>query len=189
MPRFVSLLLGSSAALAAVLTSERASAHGLNANVFMPVGLSTGYSLHDTGPNGALLGPELSVVHITSGAIWYGGYADFVWDLGSDRQRLSIGPEFGLMFFGIDGGYVLEQGDKLRHGVAIRPLLTIALISVGFRGVKVFGDGGETLGEISVLVKLPFPVAQTSEHYRDAEPAVDPNERAAEEPPAQTRER
>jgi hypothetical protein len=174
MPRFVSLLLGSSAALVAIATPGRADAHGPpNANIWMPVGLSTGYSLHDDGPNGALLGPELSVVHITNDAVWYGGYADFVWDFGSDRQRLSIGPEFGWMWLGIDGGYVLEQGDKLRHGVALRPLLTIALLSIGFRGVKTFGDGGETLGEISILVKLPFPVAMASEHYVGPDPKLD----------------
>src|SRR5262245_3889649 len=173
MPRFVSLLVGSSAVLAVVASPARASAHGLpDANIWMPVGLSTGYSLHDSGPNGALLGPELSLVHITNSSFWYGGYADFVWDLGSDRQRLSVGPEVGFGFFGIDGGYVLEQGEKLRHGVALRPLLTIALISIGFRGVKVFGDGGETLGEISVLVKLPFPVSTTSEHYTEPDPKL-----------------
>ena len=171
MPRFVGLYVGSSAALAVALVPAKASAHGLpNANVWIPVGLSTGYALHDTLPNGALLGPELSVVRITNQGLWYGGYADFLWDLGSDRQRLSIGPEFGHTFFGIDGGYVLEQNDKLRHGVALRPLLTIALISVGFRGVKLFGAGGETLGEISVLVKLPFPVATATEHYAERDP-------------------
>jgi hypothetical protein len=77
------------------------------------------------------------------------------------------------MWLGIDGGYVLEQGDKLRHGVALRPLLTIALLSIGFRGVKTFGDGGETLGEISILVKLPFPVAMASEHYVGPDPKLD----------------
>ena len=171
MPRFVRLLVGSSAALALIATAETARAHGLpDANIWMPVGLSTGYALHDKLPNGALLGPELSIVHITNQAVWYGGYADYLWDRGSDRQRLSVGPEVGYTYFGLDGGYVLEQGDKLRHGVALRPLLTIGFLAVGFRGVKVFGDGGETLGEISVLVKLPFPVASTHEH----DPAPDP---------------
>ncbi len=174
MPRFVRLLVGSWAALAVVASAEGASAHGFpNANIWMPVGLSTGYSLHDDGPNGALLGPELSLVHITNDAIWYGGYTDFVWDLGSDRQRFSIGPEFGWTFVGLDAGYVLEQGDRIRHGVALRPLLTIAVVSVGFRGVKVFGDGGETLGEISVLVKLPFPVSTTREPYLEPDPKLD----------------
>jgi hypothetical protein len=163
--------MGSSAALAVIVTAETTSAHGPpNANVWMPVGLSTGYALHDELPNGALIGAELSVVHITNQAVWYGGYVDYLWDRGSDRQRLSVGPEFGYTYFGIDGGYVLEQGDKLRHGVALRPLLTLAFLAVGFRGVKTFGDGGETLGEISVLVKLPFPVATTHEH----DPAPDP---------------
>lgn len=174
MPRFVRLLVGSPAVLAGVASPARASAHGLpDANIWMPVGLSTGYALHDNGPNGVLLGPELSVVHITNQAVWYGGYTDFVWDLGSDRQRLSIGPEFGYTFFGIDGGYVLEQGGKLRHGVALRPLVTIGILAVGFRGVKIFGDGGEMLGEISVLVKLPFPVVTTRERYPEPAPKQD----------------
>ena len=148
-----------------------------DANIWMPVGLSTGYALHDLDPNdipnGALLGPEVSLVRITNDVVWYGGYVDFLWDFGSDRQRLSVGPEFGYSVLGIDGGYVLEQGDKLRHGLAVRPLLTLGVFGIGLRTVKVFGDGGETLAEINVLVKLPFPVANTHEHDPTPDPKLD----------------
>jgi len=152
--------IGSSAAALLCFWSNDAAATGYgDANVWMPVGLSTGYAFHTQGENGALIGAELSVVHLGDRYVWFGGYADFVADRGSDRARLSIGPEIGWKYFGIDGGFVLETGDRLRPGVALRPLLSAGFATLGLRGVKTFGDGGATLFELGFLLKIPIPIA------------------------------
>jgi hypothetical protein len=162
--------IGQSATLALCFWSSRADALGFpNANVWMPVGLSTGYAVHDDPANGGLFGGELSIAHITDTGLWYGGYLDFIHDFGSDTERLSVGPEIGWNYLGVDAGFVLENGDRLRPGVALRPLLTMGIASLGIRGVKTFGDGGGAFVELGFLLKIPFPIADVGETNPDSE--------------------
>ena len=63
-----------------------------------------------------------------------GTYVDLLDDFGTNTRRLSIGPEVGLGFFGIDGGYLLSSHDRiLNHGFQLRALFFF----IGFVGIGV----------------------------------------------------
>jgi len=47
--------------------------------LFLPVGVNVGGVFYGDQPDGFLIGGEVSIVK-TGGILWYGGYADGVWD-------------------------------------------------------------------------------------------------------------
>lgn len=121
------------------------------------VGPSAGASFQHPEGGGFTLGGEVSAVAATDSYLWYGAYVDGLYDFGASETRLSIGPEFGYLIFGVDGGYLLAaSAEGQRHGVSVRPLLTFGLVAAYSRLGVLFGDRGDTFGEAGVLLKLPL---------------------------------
>lgn len=129
-----------------------------DSGIWGSVGAPLGLAVH-RGPNQFFFGAEASVFHLNRDFRWLGGYADVVWEPSSETGRLSIGPEIGMAVLGIDAGYLRELGGAERHGFAVRPLLSLAIMTLGFRVGHFLGEGGGTYGELTLLVKLPFEIA------------------------------
>lgn len=131
--------------------------------VFIPFGLTFGAAFHEDAPVGFLLGGEVSVVSVNQidELYWIGGYTDFLWDFGQDKFRMSIGPEFGYGFFGVDAGYLLQfDGEGYDHGFVIRPVLTVGFVAFAVRYGHVFGvEKDANFGEVSALLKFPIPAS------------------------------
>jgi hypothetical protein len=183
------------AAAATLLTGlSTAPAHGdagpkIAPGWYLPFGVSTGVAIHKDHSDGLYLGFEASLVNIDDTSLdWFGFYGDAIRDFAIDANRFSIGPELGMGPFGIDAGYLFENGDNLnRHGVVIRPMLTLSLLAVTGRVGQLFGDQAETFGEVGVLFKFPIEVAvdHTPAWYRRRGPlpAEDAPPPASEAPP------
>jgi hypothetical protein len=125
---------------------------------FVPVGVNVGLALLSQGAKGALLGVEGSVVHLDRSVVWWGGYADALFETNQVTGRFSIGPEVGWAFVGVDGGVVGFLHDaRFDPGLAIRPMLTFGFVSLYFRGEKLFLPGQQVDdGQVGLLVKWPF---------------------------------
>jgi hypothetical protein len=126
----------------------------------LPVGFWTAVAIHDDATDGFVGAAEASLVYTDRDYNWTGGYVDIGRDFASDRTRLSVGPEFGSGFFGIDAGYAVELGGpSARHGYVVRPLLSLGVIMLGGRLGHFFGDAEETFGEVGLLFKFPLEIA------------------------------
>ncbi len=128
------------------------------AAVYLPLGFTMGSSFfRETGLN-VFLGGELSLVVLDAEWDWVGGYADALYDFGTDGVRSSFGVEFGTRYVGIDAGYVLDTADPegLRHGVVVRPMLTTGLLSLSSRFGYLFTGRAQVFFEAGLLVKYPF---------------------------------
>jgi hypothetical protein len=109
----------------------------------------------DEGDGGAL-GGEASFVGVRD-ALWAGAYLDAVHAFAADETRLSIGPEVGVRLLGVDAGYVLNLGARsAQHGLAVRPMLTLGVVTVYFRSTWLAGERADWLGELGVLLKAPI---------------------------------
>jgi hypothetical protein len=104
------------------------------------------------------LGGEVSLVMLREDLLWAGSYLDAAYSTESDETRLSLGPELGFGFFGLDAGYLLKLGGAhgAQHGISLRPLLTIGVATMYFRSAWLFGSNSDWSGEIGVLLKLPI---------------------------------
>lgn len=133
---------------------------------YLPVGLNLGAGLHPDLHHGFQIGGEVSFAYLDARKfIWGGGYVDVLRDLGAKSTRFSIGPEFGWSFIGIDAGYMgdIRDGDY-HHGMTIRLLLTISIVSIYGRWGHVFGlDEESDFGEVGVLLKAPIPLKVKSD--------------------------
>jgi hypothetical protein len=126
----------------------------------LPVGFWTAVAIHDDATDGFMGALEASIVHTGRDYDWVGVYADIGRDFAADRTRLTVGPEIGSGFFGIDAGYAMELGGpRTRHGYVIRPLLSLGVIMLGGRVGHFFGDDEETFGEVGLLFKFPIELA------------------------------
>ena len=136
---------------------------------FVPVGVSGALALHADAPAGFAGGAEVSVVH-NDDYDWLGAYADVVHDFAVDATRLSIGPELGEGFAGIDGGYLFEVGNgRTRHGVTVRPMLSLGFVMLYGRVGWLGGQDPETLGEVGLLFKYPIEL-HNEPSYRPGPP-------------------
>jgi hypothetical protein len=165
--------------VAALLLGARAAAADAVPKVHpgfrLPVGFWTAVAIHDDATDGFMGAFEASLVHTDRDYDWVGAYADIGRDFATDRTRLSVGPEIGSGFFGIDAGYALELGGpQARHGYVIRPLLSLGVIMLGARLGHFFGDAEETFGEVGLLFKFPIELAvdRTPQWY-EPRPPVD----------------
>jgi hypothetical protein len=124
----------------------------------LPIGVAVGRSIHPNAPDGTYLGFEASVVGFeTRSLAWLGGYLDVTRDFASGRTRASVGPELGLGPFGVDGGYLVElSGSQRRQGFAVRPMLSLAYLSLTGRLGYLFGAQTAAFGEVGALVKIPL---------------------------------
>lgn len=103
------------------------------------------------------LGGELSVVSV-SDAFWLGAYLDAAHAFSLDETRVSFGPELGVRFLGLDGGYVASFGGEPspQHGLTIRPMLTFGVVTAYFRSSWLLGDRADWSGELGLLLKAPI---------------------------------
>lgn len=93
----------------------------------------------------------------TGAPTWAGGYADIVHDFGAEQTRISVGPELGLLIFGIDGGLLAAvERDATSLGLVGRITLSAAILHLYFRGGGTFGDHGFGYIEAGLLWKAPF---------------------------------
>jgi hypothetical protein len=127
-------------------------------------GLDLGAALHPDR-TGLLIGGEASVPYFDMNrALWGGLYVDTAYDTANSSTRLSLGPEFGWMYFGGDAGFVHQfNGDGAeggsRNGIAVRPCLTIAIATLYFRHVEFLDDQpGSSINEFGLLIKYGFPI-------------------------------
>ena len=155
-------LAGYSLALAVLLGSRAAFADAvpkIPPGFRLPVGFWTALAIHD-GDDGFMGALEASLVYTDRDYTWVGGYADIGRDFAAERTRLTIGPEIGSGFFGVDAGYALELGGpNPRHGVVVRPLLSLGVIMIGGRFGHFFGEVEESFGEVGLLIKIPIELA------------------------------
>ncbi len=94
--------------------------------------------------------------------LWAGPYADVVYD---GRLRTSLGAEAGLLWFGVDGGFLVDfRNQGTGTGYVVRPTLTFPFGKHGvprwpfFIGYWRYGRNttfDRTFREWGVLVKLP----------------------------------
>jgi hypothetical protein len=127
---------------------------------FVLGGLNIGSSVGH-GDDGLVLGAEISAGGLEDSGdfpSWYGGYLDVVHDFATEQTRISIGPEFGIAFVGLDGGIVFQNvDDETKTGVAGRLALTIGFISIYGRAIAV---DGARFGEVGVLLKGPLSLKE-----------------------------
>jgi hypothetical protein len=115
------------------------------------------------GPATFLVGAELSIAKGTEGFAWLGAYADTVWLPDRDRVRLSMGPEFGFLMFGVDGGPVFELDERgSRGGIQVRPLLSFVWAHIYARFGRTYGDHGSDFREFGLLLKYPIDLKELS---------------------------
>jgi hypothetical protein len=131
-------------------------------------GLTTGIGFLHQGLDspGWTIGAEVSAVHYIDniemlrggGFLWaMGGYADALWDFGSDSFRMSVGPELVWLFFGIDGGYLLQLHDgAIGHGLAGRAFFSLGFVSFYSRIGSTWGAVDDTFMEVGFLFKIPI---------------------------------
>jgi hypothetical protein len=131
-----------------------------------PIGplLIPGLNLGAAGDQGSatlLTGAEVSVARNGGGFAWFGGYTDVVWLPDRGRVRLSIGPEFGFLMFGVDGGVVFEIDEHgARSGAQVRPLLSFLFAHGYARFGRTFGEQGRDFQEYGVLLKYPIDLKE-----------------------------
>jgi hypothetical protein len=104
------------------------------------------------------LGGEVSLVSLNENLFWAGSYLDAVYSTQSEETRLSVGPELGVSFIGLDAGYLLKLGGAhgTQHGINLRPMLTMGVVTTYFRSAWLFGSNSDWSGELGVLLKFPL---------------------------------
>ena len=107
-----------------------------------------------------VLGAETSVVSLGNSMVWYGAYADVVYDFGYQATRVTVGPEFGWAYFGGDGGLAVQfDREGSQFGFAVRPLMTLGVAAAFLRLEHFPGpDSSPGLAEVGALLKAPLPL-------------------------------
>jgi hypothetical protein len=122
--------------------------------VFSP-GLTLGGSNTGNSKSSLLLGGELSTLYFWE-KYYAGGVVDAVRDWHRGGYRMMAGPMIGYLFWGIDGGYLLDNSlGGLHHGVAVRTFMSIGFLSIFARyGAVIHAPAFVDFG---LLIKLPMP--------------------------------
>lgn len=101
-----------------------------------------------------LIGAEVSVVANQIFG-WVGAYADAVYD---GDFRMSFGPEFGLLIFGLDGGLLLDFRDgTVARGYVLRPHIAVPTAHGVFVPYWRTGknlDTDQSFAELGLLFKM-----------------------------------
>lgn len=148
--------LAAAAALGAVLSWGRPASADFGSSLeWISVGANVGAS-SESDETHWLLGTEVSAGRAEL-FVWGGAYLDALYDTGTQRVRVSFGPEIGIFFLGLDGGPVFDVGGgKVRPGLVIRPMIALKFVFPYARfGVRV-GDDASSFSELGVLLKYPF---------------------------------
>jgi hypothetical protein len=132
--------------------------------VYIPVGVNVGAALRRDGANGLLLGGEASFVryyHRHRKGLYFGGYLDYLRDFGAGIHRISVGPEVGWLFGGLDAGPVVELGGgRTEFGARARVFASIAVVTI-YAGelCRVTTAEARWTTEVGMLLKFPFGIA------------------------------
>ena len=145
---FVAAALASSA----VALPARADIYDIEAS-FPPRTLGTGLILGGAsrleGPIGLTIGPDVSYTQMIGetgddfwfAPIWTGATADALYDTATRNFRLNVGPQFGVGILGVDATYLVDlDHDGVAHGVAVRPMVTFAWVTLGVRVGHTWGS-------------------------------------------------
>lgn len=103
---------------------------------------------------GGFLGAELSIARLER-KFWFGAYADGSYDFGHQTGTFTAGPQFGLGFFGLDGGVALRTEAFDEPGATARFLVTSGFFALYGRWLF-FPAADEHVGQVGVVLKLPI---------------------------------
>ena len=122
------------------------------------LGPSLSLSIDRETGSGFGVGAEGSVVKLAPDLFWFGGYVDGLYAVESEEVRMSLGPELGFSFAGLDAGYLLSVAGPrgAQHGLVVRPMLTLGIGTLYFRSAWLFGAHADWSGEVGLLLKLPI---------------------------------
>jgi hypothetical protein len=185
-PRPLALAAASVAIASTLFAADALADFGpkFNDDWFFPVGVNAAAAFGNSSRSAGFVGGlEASLVHIDKDLDWVGAYGDVSFDTGIHRTRLTIGPEIGAACFGVDGGFaMLLGGDKPYPGFALRPMITLSLVTLYGRFVDFPGEPTNTAwGELGVLIKIPIPISETP--ARPPNPDLQPPPAAPHGPP------
>ena len=124
---------------------------------FISTGLTTGASLSGKG-NGGFVGLETSYVRAHKGT-WFGLYTDALYDFGQQASTITIGPELGILMFGIDGGLGVQIRPKEETilGFQARTMLSLGFFSLFYRyGVWPEENTLRGVHQIGITLKSPI---------------------------------
>lgn len=110
----------------------------------------------ETGHIAPLLGLEISHVSLQD-YTWKGVYADVSVDVGNGNTQLSVGPEIGALFVGLDTGMVAQiHKDGQDFGGRLRVVGTLGFFGVTLGWTRfVTRDEKNQRLEITIFGKLP----------------------------------
>lgn len=148
------------------LTSTTVLAHGAptpsEGQTFLLLGMDNGIT-DMVGPK-YFLGAEISATHFIDDAplVWLGRFSNihavsrnhaFLGDF-----RFAVGPQFGVIFFGVELGFLGEKYDNQNNfGVRVGVVAPLAFIAIYGRYGHLWGTPAQhNYGEIGLLLKIPF---------------------------------
>ncbi|MCA9538992.1 MAG: hypothetical protein KC620_08885 [Myxococcales bacterium] len=117
-------------------------------------GVTGGGSVGSDG-GGGYAGLELSFNRLEQG-IWVGGFADATWDFARDALLVCVGPQFGYMVLGLDGGGAARLRDgAFDYGAQGRLLIATGPFALYGRYAW-FPEGETHMVQIGLTIKLPL---------------------------------
>lgn len=148
---------GSTLAAPASADDEEAVTLGYDGGWYV-MGGATGGGSFSPGVGGGFVGAEASVARLRRGW-WYGVYSDAIYDFGQRNMTLTLGPEFGYSFFGVDGGLGLRPAPEsgLQMGPQFRGLLTVGLVALYARyGFWPEATEHRHVRQFGIMLKIPL---------------------------------
>ncbi len=160
-PRF--LLAGLGFVICALVMHSTAHGHGMNGGSwkFIPgpetnglVGVSAGVTNDAKGFAGA----ELSLYKGFAGdeLAYYGLYADALYDFGQHDAFISVGPEVGFAYVGLDFGPAYRVAEN-ELGYYLRPMLSVGILGAYAR-LTHFPGGEGVGGQFGLVAKVPLSI-------------------------------
>jgi hypothetical protein len=150
-----------SAAALGLLCSPRtvqAQFYGPPRGTYILPGFTASTVVRDSGKVGGFLGGEVSLAHLGRTVYWYGGYVDAGYDFANKGARVTLGPELGCYFFGVDGGLLLEDhASRWQKGFVVRGFATVAIAAIYVRYGQILTGDRDLFFETGLLFKLPIP--------------------------------
>jgi hypothetical protein len=127
------------------------------AGSYLPTGVALSGTVHRSGGWGGYAGAEASLVFVNQNFFWHGAYVDAGYDFANGKSRISLGPEFGWAYVGIDGGVLLQpQSHGWGKGFVVRPLITLSVVALYFRYGQVLSVQEDRFAEFGFLFKYPL---------------------------------
>jgi hypothetical protein len=121
---------------------------------------SPGITISKSGSS-PYLGGELSILHIGDKPLYGGIFADCGYLPPKHTMRAIVGPEFGFLIAGVDGGALfMRNNGKIYYGYSVRPYIAIPVfISLNlFYRRNQWKESGSWKGENEYGFQLKFPI-------------------------------